>query len=119
MTESDDPAGRGGPPVTRTFTIFDERGPRRLSAEAVLALLEEGMITLDVDVMLHGGTSRGPLRRWIRELVFIADEENRAREAGSVHYRSLFETAFDDAPIGMVLSDLCLLYTSPSPRDRG
>ena len=35
-----------------------------------------------------------------------------AQQAGAEHY-------IDSLPNGLILDSICLLYTSPSPRDRG
>ncbi len=77
-----------------------------IGPEDIVRMVETGAVPLETPVSLSGSTRKAPLRRWIRELVFTADEQNRISGLSEAPYRSLFEVAFDDAPIGIVLSDL-------------
>jgi len=95
------------PADTATRFILEIEGRQvTLAPEEIVSMVETGSIALDTLISLTGSSRKAPLRRWIRELVFAADEQNRSEGLSEAPYRSLFEVAFDDAPIGMVLSDL-------------
>ncbi|MGB1698757.1 MAG: ATP-binding protein [Nannocystaceae bacterium] len=104
--DSPNDARATSPEHTTQFAVEDEGKSLVLGPEELLQLIEQGKVSLDAPTSLAGSKRQAPLRRWVRELVFTADEENRATGLSEAPYRSLFEVAFDDAPIGIVLSDL-------------
>lgn len=87
------------------FWVGDGAAEHTLTAEELLAAFEEGRFAADVPVRIQQDAAPQPLARYITELVWTAHRRRsslKVRESD----RSLFETAFQRAPIGMVLSDL-------------
>ena len=104
---SSPPSQSGGTEGDATRFILEVEGKDvSLTPDEIVKMVEAGTISVETVVSLAGSSRKAPLRRWIRELVFTADEQNRNHGRDDAPYRSLFEVAFDDAPIGIVLSDL-------------
>lgn len=76
------------------------------SAAEIVHKLESGQYNLTQTISLNIHSERRPIRRWIRELVYESQLQNLNHQEREDSERSRFETAFNDAPIGMALSDL-------------
>jgi PAS domain S-box-containing protein len=76
-----------------------------LTAEEILCGLEEGRLAADVPVRIQQDAEPRPLGRYVRELVWLAHQRHVDANEQAVD-RTLFEAAFERAPIGVVLSDL-------------
>ena len=74
------------------------------SPEQLLAEFESGQIVGQTPIRFSPTAPAKPFRRYMRELVWMA-YQNR-KEDNTKTERSLFEVAFNRAPIGMILSDL-------------
>ena len=76
-----------------------------LTAEEVLRGMEEGRFAADTPVGIQPDAIKRPLARYVRELVWLAHQRH-TQENTQTADRTLFEAAFERAPIGVVLSDL-------------
>ena len=53
------------------------------------------------------------------EVTFIVDMSEETIETGNGNYPAVYLSGVDiNGPSGLEMDDNCLLYTSPSPRDR-
>jgi PAS domain S-box-containing protein len=71
-----------------------------MSASLLLEQFQSGLLDSETLVRTHPEVAPRPLRRYIRELVWMT----QAKPVNADD--SLFRTAFDNAPIGMVYSDI-------------
>lgn len=76
------------------------------SAAEIVHKLESGQYSADQTISLGVHNERRPIRRWLRELVYESQLQNLNQQPRDYSARSRFEIAFNDAPIGMALSDL-------------
>lgn len=91
---------------TRIFWIGEAEGLRSLTAEQLLQEFEAAHLNADTLVRIQKDAQPRPLRRYLRELVWIAHEAHSETSEDTSADRSMFEAAFAGAPIGVVLSDL-------------
>ena len=72
------------------------------------------------EILAQWSQSQGNLRRFLEERVMPPLDDDAQRTAGRAAAAAAVEETFginiDDFALGV---DSCLLYTSPSPRDRG
>ncbi|MEC8022626.1 MAG: PAS domain S-box protein [Myxococcota bacterium] len=76
-----------------------------ISPQQLLENFENGTYSGDTEVRIHPTAPPLPLRRYIREMVWMTYSAHRAPHA-EVTELPKFEAAFSSAPIGIVLSDL-------------
>ncbi len=88
-----------------TFWVGEGETLREMLPEALLHAFEEGEVAGDVPVRIQREAPPRPLARYISELVWMT-HRRRSKLRTRDRVDSLFETAFERAPIGMVLSDL-------------
>lgn len=86
-----------------SFWVGQEK--RKLDANQVLSEYEAGRIHDETPIRVEFHSDSKPFRRYVRELVFTSYKERVADEAVVIP-PIVFQTAFEQAPIGMVLSDL-------------
>jgi PAS domain S-box-containing protein len=94
-----------GKDTRRIFWAGVEGTLRGLTAEELLQELEDGELNLETLIRIEERSQPRPLRRYLRELVWLAHEQHLAEDEVQAE-QSLFEAAFAHAPIGVVLSDL-------------
>ena len=92
-------------PAQTTFWVGDEDAPMRLTADQILMGLEAGNFDANTPVRIQQSADPKPLARYVRELVWMAHRQH-AETMDTADNRTLFQAAFDGAPIGVVLSDL-------------
>ena len=76
-----------------------------LTADEILLKLEEGQLSTETLVRIQPDAVAKPVARYLRELVWMAHRQHTG-DSLAVKKNSSFEVAFQQAPIGMVLSDL-------------
>ena len=92
---------------THTFWIGDGDAMRAMRADELLDAFEAGELPGDTPVRIVRDAPPRPLHRYATELVWTAHQLRFDAKVVDDHSDgSLFATAFESAPIGMVLSDL-------------
>lgn len=87
------------------FWVEQAFGLKSYSASELLNAFEEGEFTADTLVRIKREASSKPLRKYLKELVWIAYQKD-SEDLVETNTPSLFEVVFQNAPIGIVLSDL-------------
>ncbi len=105
----------GASPSTSVYFVHGKSGVEELSASAILAQVEVGALDTNTPISVAADRPPTPLRRHIRELVWLSTQENLHHRDASVDL-SPFRVAFADAAVGMVLSDLKgrILHANPA-----
>lgn len=81
--------------------------------KALMSAFESGEVSADTAIRIKKDAPNTTFRKLVRELVWLA-HHSEADEGADAPSLSLFEAAFQSAPIGMVLSDLAgrIQYTN-------
>ena len=89
------------------FHVWDSKSISTvLNAETIVSRLEDGEIDLSFQISLTRNSPRHPIRKWLREIIYAAHNDNKTSNNLDKDPHDRFAIAFDDAPIGMALSDL-------------
>lgn len=99
----DDGQSSPAQPTADLFWISDGSARRSIHAEDLLRGLELGTFSADTEVQIKPDAPPKPLRKYLRELVWMAHTQN---QTAATPQDTLFEALFDGAPIGVVYADL-------------
>lgn len=91
---------------TVRFYVECSDGWQPTTATALLDALEDGHHTLDTAVVMGPGRPATPLRRLLRDLVWLSYQESQTTQPDLAPNLAPYRVAFADAPIGMVVADL-------------
>ena len=94
------------PPMPTTFWVHLEDGPQQMRADEVLATLEHGLATLETMYSLNLDGKQKPLRRIIRELVWMSFMNANQVNDTTLNEESPFRVAFEKSHAGMAVADL-------------
>ena len=89
-----------------TFWVHLEDGPQQMRADEVLATLEHGLATLETMYSLNLDGKQKPLRRIIRELVWMSFMNANQVNDTTLNEESPFRVAFEKSHAGMAVADL-------------
>ena len=78
----------------------------RWTASDILDAVDDGRLDLDTPVRVSPARAAVPLRRHLRDLVFVAHRQSRSRAGDDVDADEPFRRAFAGAPVPCALSDL-------------
>jgi two-component system, cell cycle sensor histidine kinase and response regulator CckA len=96
--------------VGTTFWVDNGGSLIEYDSIEMVEAFETGQLHGDTQVRISKDAPNKPLRKYIREMVWLAYESTESKESVSKESTSfgsaLFEVAFQRAPIGIVLSDL-------------
>ncbi len=100
------PPARTPRPLPGAYFVGLDDEPRRWSARQILDAIDDGRLELDTPIRPSPERPAAPLRRYLRELVFVAHHQSRESSGAADGPEQRFQRAFFEAPVPCALSDL-------------